>query len=168
LNLYLPENKFLGDPYEAKGTTISSFCYCAWYEAHANSKNVTMTKILVVDDNADLLMMLRQTMKEHGYEVTTLADAEHLFETIDQLCPSLIILDINIGEVDGRQLCREIRSRSAYDGIKIVLFSADPGYGSSANNCGAEAYIFKPLSTAYMLSKIKEILEGTHVPPEDV
>ena len=64
---------------------------------------------MLADDDADLLLLLRQVLKGKGYSVTTMQDASNVLPVIDIIKPDLLIPDINIHELDGHEICGEIK-----------------------------------------------------------
>ncbi len=83
-----------------------------------------MIRILVVDDDADILDTIQIVLELGGYEVESLLDAENLFDRIDSFKPNLIILDIVLGKLDGRKLCSEIKLSPKTKSIPVLLMSA--------------------------------------------
>ncbi|MGZ3766308.1 MAG: response regulator [Mucilaginibacter sp.] len=83
-----------------------------------------MRRILVVDDNEDILEVIKLILEDYGYEVVTLAEGTFLFEEIKTHRPDLILLDIMLGDMDGRELCRAVKSTKETQDIPIVLVSA--------------------------------------------
>jgi DNA-binding response OmpR family regulator len=80
-------------------------------------------RILVVDDNEFMLSMMSQILCNQGYEVETLSRAAGLFECIDSYRPSLIILDAQLPDGDGRDLCRAIKQSKELNNISVVICS---------------------------------------------
>jgi len=117
-----------------------------------------MKKILLVDDDSDLLMLLRHVLKSRGYRVVTLEEGSEVINMIDAAQPDLLILDINIGEHDGRDICREVKKNHAYDHIPVVLFSAQVREKEAMAGCEADAYIEKPISTPLFLQKVESLI----------
>ncbi|NNU34298.1 response regulator [Mucilaginibacter sp. S1162] len=70
-----------------------------------------MQRILAVDDDKDILEVLQLILEDSGYEVETLADGNLLFDRIQKQQPDLIILDIMLGNMDGRELCRTVKTK---------------------------------------------------------
>ena len=117
-----------------------------------------MRKILLVDDDTDLLLLLQHVLKSRGYMVTTLKDGSDVMHIMNESHPDLLILDINIGEYDGRDICREVKTKQAYDHIPMVLFSALVKEKDAIEGCGADAYIEKPITTPAFLRKIESLI----------
>jgi DNA-binding response OmpR family regulator len=117
-----------------------------------------MKRILLVDDDTDLLLLLQHVLKAKGYLVTTLEDGSEVMHTIDASNPDLLILDINIGKYDGRDICHEVKNNHAYDHMPVVLFSALVKENEAMAGCEADAYIEKPISTPLFLRKIESLI----------
>ena len=113
---------------------------------------------MLVDDDKDLVLLLRHVLNGKGYLVTTLEEGSFVLPMIDAVNPDLLILDINIGDYDGREICREIKQNHAYDHIPVVLFSALVKEKEAMAGCEADAYIEKPISTPSFLQKIASLM----------
>jgi len=83
-----------------------------------------MSRILVVDDNEDILLVMKLILEDFGYEVITLADGNLIFDFIRKDRPDLILLDVMLGNADGRELCREIKECAEMQDIPVILVSA--------------------------------------------
>jgi CheY-like chemotaxis protein len=116
-----------------------------------------MEKILVVDDDEDLLLILWHALKGNGYQVTTLSDPGLVLETIAHTQPDIIILDISMGKWDGRDICAEVKKVEAYRHIPVVLYSGMVN-ANAQEKCQPDLFLQKPLSTNYFLRKIKELI----------
>lgn len=93
------------------------------------TKPVRLKKVLVIDDDLDLLMLLERKLVQEGYDVETavsLAEAEDL---ISFSTPDLVLLDINVQGEDGRQLCFKLKKLHQQAPVKVVLMS---GYDADA------------------------------------
>jgi CheY-like chemotaxis protein len=118
--------------------------------------NFKMRKILAVDDDKDILEVLQFILEDSGYEVDTLSDGHYLFERIKANEPDLILLDIMLGSLDGRQLCRDIKARQETHDIPVVLISASHNVSAFMNQSGApDAFIAKPFDINELLDTIK-------------
>ena len=85
---------------------------------------LNMRKIIVVDDNEDILEIIKLILEGYDYEVVTLADGGLLFNSIREFKPDLILLDIMLGNMDGRELCKAIRENDQTKDIPIIFVSA--------------------------------------------
>ncbi len=120
-----------------------------------------MCRILAVDDDRDILEVLRYILEDFGYEVDTLSDGHHLFEKIKAHVPDLIFLDIMLGNLDGRELCKDVKARYETRNIPVILISASHNISNSLNQKGApNAFIEKPFDINELLDAIKLQLQA--------
>lgn len=118
-----------------------------------------MTRILAVDDDSDILEVLQYILEDSGYEVVTLTDGRYLFDKIKENQPDLILLDIMLGNLDGRDLCRSVKSRKDTHDIPVILVSASHDVSGSMNQTGApDDFIAKPFDIDDLLGSISRQL----------
>lgn len=115
------------------------------------------SRILIVDDDAEIRTLLGRYLKEHGYEVTSARDGVELREQLKLTAPALIVLDLMLPGASGYDLCREIRQQSA---IPILMLTAR---GEETDRIiglelGADDYLTKPFSPRELLARIRAIL----------
>lgn len=110
-------------------------------------------KILLVDDDTDLLLLFRHALKAKGYQVTTPEEASGVITAIDGVHPDLVILDINIGKHDGREICREVKQNHSYDYIPVVLFSALVKEKDALEGCEVDAYKKNLFQSLFLFTK---------------
>ncbi|MEP6748536.1 MAG: response regulator [Bacteroidota bacterium] len=118
-----------------------------------------MKKVLVVDDDTDLLFILKHALKANGYSVTALADGSAVLRAIEMMRPDIVILDINMPPWDGRDICLEIKQRPAYQHIPVVLYSALPEDKDALAKYKPDLFLQKPLSTNAFIEEIKTVME---------
>lgn len=115
------------------------------------------TKILVVDDDPDILDALRLLLEYAGYEVATSEKgeyAENLHDTNGGL-PDLIILDVLLSGMDGRLICQKLKSQEETKRIPIIMMSAHPNAMRSVAAVGADDFLAKPFDASELLAKIE-------------
>lgn len=118
-----------------------------------------MRRILAVDDDHDILEVLQFILEDSGYEVETLSDGRQLMETIDEKHPDLILLDIMLGNMDGRELCSLVKKEIKTHDIPIILISASHDISASVNKDGGpNDFIAKPFDINNLLDKIRNQL----------
>ena len=83
-----------------------------------------MQKILIVDDDKDLLEMVEMTLSRLGYHITTLAKGSRFINVVESIRPDIILLDIFLGDADGRTLCHKMKLQPTYENIPVILYSA--------------------------------------------
>lgn len=117
-----------------------------------------MQKILVVDDDVDMLLMLKNMFTKAGYLIRTLNSGKTVLPVIHSFHPDLVILDINLGDADGRELCHQIKCLENFKHIPIILFSAEDFPNLNIADCKADAFVVKPFSAPYMLAIVKKLI----------
>ncbi|MDR6944979.1 response regulator [Mucilaginibacter pocheonensis] len=118
-----------------------------------------MRRILAVDDDSDILEVIQYILEESGYEVETLTDGHYLFDKIKESQPDLILLDIMLGNLDGRELCRSVKNSSETQNIPVILVSASHDVSKSLNQIGApNDFIAKPFDIEDLLGSISKQL----------
>ena len=120
---------------------------------------IEMKRILAVDDNQDILDVLRYILEDSGYEVDTLTDGHALFEQIEKSHPDLILLDIMLGDMDGRILCKNVKQTAETHNIPVILVSASHNIADSMKQNGApDDFIAKPFDMNDLLNTIERQL----------
>ncbi|MDD5496773.1 MAG: response regulator [Candidatus Omnitrophica bacterium] len=115
-------------------------------------------RILIVDDEAQLVEMVKMRLEAAGYEVITSYDGQDGFEKARDERPDLIILDLMLPKMDGYKVCGLLKNDARYSKIPIIMFTAraqdeDIKIGK---DLGAEEYVTKPFDAKLLLAKIKE------------
>jgi len=117
-----------------------------------------MQKILVVDDNKDLLEMVEMTLSRLGYHIITLAKGSGFINIVESLHPDIILLDIFLGDSDGRTLCYNLKLQPAYENIPVILYSAGYVPLSTITHSKADEFMIKPFEIKQLVEKIKTLL----------
>ena len=117
-------------------------------------------KILLIDDDKDVLEFLSYNLIKVGYQVNICLSSNEAIEQINLFKPDLIILDIVMNGIDGIELCEMIRSKNIFNHILIVFFSVrTEDYSKiAALEAGADDYIVKPIKPRFLISKIKSLM----------
>lgn len=120
-----------------------------------------MRRILAVDDDNDILEVLQYILEDSGYEVETLSDGHNLFNTIRQHQPDLILLDIMLGGLDGRELCKHLKLGKETHDIPVIMISASHDIAKTQNENGCpDDFIAKPFDIDVLLRSIKRQLNA--------
>jgi two-component system phosphate regulon response regulator PhoB len=127
------------------------------------SRPLVKARILVVDDEHDLLELLRYSLSREGYSVTCLDSGEKVFEEIQTRSPDLMILDIMLPGVDGLDICRMVKSSAATMHVPILMLSAKSEDSDVVTGLelGADDYLTKPFSPRVLVARVKKILRKT-------
>ncbi|MCB0560139.1 MAG: response regulator transcription factor [Lewinellaceae bacterium] len=117
-------------------------------------------KILVVDDEPDILEFLRYNLIKEGYNVLTAGNGEEGLKIAMAELPNLIILDIMMPKMDGVEVCRQLRNKPEFDRTVITFLTArEEDYSQiAALDVGGDDYITKPIRPRVFLSRVKALL----------
>jgi two-component system alkaline phosphatase synthesis response regulator PhoP len=120
-------------------------------------------KILIVDDEAHIRMLIEQTLEEledEGVEFLTAENGELALEIIQEERPNLVFLDVMMPKVNGMEVCRKVKKELAMANIFIVLLTAKGQEldRQKGHDVGADVYMTKPFDPEAILSKAREVL----------
>jgi DNA-binding response OmpR family regulator len=116
-------------------------------------------RLFIVDDDIDLLMLLERRLSTAGYLVecaASLAEAEELRHSFN---PHLYIIDINLGQEDGRQLCWKIKMQEGDFGARVLIHTGYDCSTSRAALFGADELLAKPVASEYLLMRVEYHLQ---------
>lgn len=116
-------------------------------------------KILVVDDEQDILEFLQVILEEEGCEVVTTEKAEYVEKLRNGGLPNLILLDVLLSGKDGREIVKHLKSQDSTRHIPVIMFSAHPSAEATARSSGADDFIAKPFEIDLLLEKIQSFLQ---------
>jgi DNA-binding response OmpR family regulator len=117
-------------------------------------------KVLIADDEPNIVMSLQFLMEHEGYEVRTVADGEAALQALREFRPDLVLLDVMMPRRNGYEICRVVRSTPELEGIKVVMLTAK-GRDIDAEKglaLGADSYVTKPFATKELVAKVKAML----------
>jgi DNA-binding response OmpR family regulator len=114
-----------------------------------------MSKILVVDDDTDILSVMEILLTMKGFEVEVTTKGENTFPKIASFRPDLILLDVLISGHDGRTICRKLKADKDTRHIPVIMFSAHPGAAATIAEYGADDFIAKPFDVTNLLQKVR-------------
>lgn len=115
-------------------------------------------KILVVDDDPDILLFLQVILEEEGYIVVTTDKGEYLEKLNNGSLPHLVLLDVLLSGKDGRDIVRYLKNQEKTKHIPVIMFSAHPSAEGTALKAGADAFVAKPFDIDVLLRKIESFL----------
>ena len=118
-----------------------------------------MDKILIVEDDKDLITLLKSGLSRKGYQVRATISCKEGLEIFYQFLPDLVILDINVGNEDGREMCRQIKASAEFQLIPVIMISANDISLELYNDYGANDILKKP----FLLTQIQELI-GKYLP----
>ena len=124
--------------------------------------NEEKVHVLVVDDYAENVELLKELLTASGYEVTTAYDGEEALKKVDRRKPDLILLDIMMPKMDGYQVCEALRNKEDTKEIPIIFVTAKSevkDWTHAIFNVGVNSYITKPINPKKLLDKVKSVLK---------
>jgi DNA-binding response OmpR family regulator len=121
------------------------------------------TRILIVDDEADLVSVLRIGLEIEGFEVIAASDGEEGLRKAREERPELVVLDLMLPKLDGYRVCRALKFDERYRSLPIVILSARSGEQDRrlAFDMGADAFVSKPYDMAGLVKLIRARLNAT-------
>jgi twitching motility two-component system response regulator PilG len=121
---------------------------------------VSKRKILIVEDEESLLKLESILLTSRGYEVKGVADGKAALVAVAEMQPDLVLLDIMLPEIDGFEVCRQIKSSEATKHIPVIMLTAKKSREDMARGeqVGADWYITKPFKSAMVIETIQRFL----------
>jgi two-component system, OmpR family, alkaline phosphatase synthesis response regulator PhoP len=117
-------------------------------------------RVLIVDDEVNIVAALDYLLRRSGYEVSVAATGDEALRQVEAFAPDLVLLDVMMPQKSGYEVCRRIRERPELRGVKIVMLSAKgrDAEVSKGLSLGADLYVTKPFSNAELVVRIRELL----------
>lgn len=118
-------------------------------------------KVLIVDDEVNIVISLEFLMEQAGYELRVARNGEEAMDQVASFVPHLILLDVMMPQINGFEVCRRIRANPAWQNIKIIMLTAKGREVEITKGLalGANAYVTKPFSTKELLAQVRQILD---------
>jgi DNA-binding response OmpR family regulator len=126
-----------------------------------------MAKILVVDDEEHIVMILKDSLEFSGFQVITALDGQEALQAVDKENPDLVVLDIGMPKLDGWEVCRRLKSNEKTKDVPVIILTAyaqtsDQKKGASL---GADRFITKPCDLTYLVEEINALLAKRKTKP---
>jgi len=117
-------------------------------------------KVLIVDDEPNIVAALEYLLQRSGYEVRAAANGDEALRQMEAFGPDLVLLDVMMPQKSGYEVCQRIREREDWRPIKIIMLSARGREAevSKGLSLGADLYITKPFSNAELVARIGDLL----------
>jgi two-component system, OmpR family, KDP operon response regulator KdpE len=124
------------------------------------AEHIARTRALVIEDDLNIVDLIRSNLAVRGFDTVVSTDGSRALQLLDTEAPDIVLLDLMLPEVDGFELCRQMRERS---GVAIIVVSARGGERDkvTALNMGADDYMTKPFSIEELLARITATLRRT-------
>jgi DNA-binding response OmpR family regulator len=119
-------------------------------------------KILIADDEPNIVISLEYLMKREGYAVLVARDGQEALDAIIRDRPDLVLLDVMMPKKSGFEVCQAVRANEELQATKILMLTAKGRDTDRAKGLalGADAYMTKPFSTRELVQKVAEMLQG--------
>lgn len=126
-------------------------------------------KILIADDEPDILEIIQYNLTREGYQVLTAKDGDDALMKAKSFLPDLIILDIMMPNKNGVEVCEILRKQTAFKDTLIIFLTALSDEGSQVKGLetGADDYISKPVSPKVLISRVNALFRRVHKPAEE-
>ena len=117
-------------------------------------------RILIADDEPNIVVSLEFLMKREGFEVVTATDGEAALAALASAPPDLVLLDIMLPRMNGFEVCQRIRANPEWRNVKVLMLSAKGRDTEIAKGLalGADAYVTKPFSTKDLVAQVRQML----------
>ncbi|MDO8418701.1 MAG: response regulator [Rubrivivax sp.] len=124
------------------------------------------SRILIADDEPNILISLEYLMKREGYEVHVARDGQEALEMMQRVRPQLVLLDVMMPKKTGFEVCQALRADEALKGTLVLMLTAKGRDTDVARGLGvgADAYMTKPFSTQELTQKVRELLAAAPRP----
>ncbi|MFP4055734.1 MAG: response regulator transcription factor [Candidatus Brocadiia bacterium] len=127
-----------------------------------------MDKILVVEDEPDMLMGIQDNLQYEGYQVVTATDGEEALDLALNTCPDLVVLDIMLPKLDGFEVLKQLRQKGMDTPVILLTAKSQEVDKVLGLELGADDYITKPFSVRELLARIKAVLRRPRRPPQKI
>src|SRR5687767_10920494 len=115
-------------------------------------------KILVVDDDLDILNIMSISLKDKGYEVEGTLNGDEAISRAERFKPDLIIMDIYLSGTNGKDICKKLKATKKTSSIPIILISASTQLKNTVRECGANGFLNKPFENADLFYGVDNFL----------
>ena len=122
-------------------------------------------KVLIVDDEPNIVLSVEFLMQREGHEVVTARDGQEAMDVLAAARPDLMILDVMMPRKNGFEVCAEVRTDPEMSGMPILMLTAKGREAEMKKglSLGADAYITKPFSTHDLVTKVNELLNRDRI-----
>ena len=119
-------------------------------------------KILIADDEPNILISLEYLMKREGFDVRVARDGQEALDAVAADCPDLLLLDVMMPRKSGFDVCQALRADERYNPLRILMLTAKGRDTDLAKGLalGADGYMTKPFSTRELVERVKAMLEA--------
>jgi len=116
------------------------------------------SKILIVEDDIDILSVMTMSLKDEGYEVEGTLNGDETITRTEKFKPNLVIMDVFLSGTNGKEICKKLKTGKKTKNIPVILISASTQIRSTVKECGADGFINKPFDNADLLYGVSNFL----------
>jgi DNA-binding response OmpR family regulator len=116
-----------------------------------------MIKVVLLDDDVDLLDMVCLMLSTPDIRSYCFDDCKKVLPVLDAEVPDVLVMDVYLGECDGRALCRQVKAMKQYSGLPVLLYSAGDVSPASIRESGADFFLQKPFNMNVLLEQIHQL-----------
>jgi DNA-binding response OmpR family regulator len=115
-------------------------------------------RILVLDDNQDILDVVHETLTYEQFEVRSISRSDAVMPLIENFYPDLVILDYRVAGLNGGELCKKIKSHPDFGNVPVIIFSAYLNHNDELFTYGCDAIINKPFDLSELVEKVNSLI----------
>ncbi len=117
-------------------------------------------RILIIDDNKDILDVVQETLAYENFEVMAKSDTTDYIAVISGFMPDLLILDYRLGNITGGEICRQVKALPAFNSLPVIIFSAYVNKSEELFAYGCDAIIDKPFDLVELIEKVNNLVDA--------
>ena len=117
-----------------------------------------LKRVLVLDDNQDILDVVHETLSYEQFEVKSVAESDKVMPLLKAFNPDLVILDYRVAGKNGGELCQQIKSHPEFNNIPVIIFSAYVNHEDELLAYGCDAIINKPFDLVELIKKVNDLI----------
>ena len=118
-----------------------------------------LKRILILDDNQDILDIVEEALTYEQFEVHGTTLANDIIPLIEKIKPDLVLLDYRVSGTNGGEICKRIKSNISFGNIPVIIFSAYISSGKELSNYGCDAVINKPFNLDELVTKVNSLIQ---------
>jgi len=117
-----------------------------------------LKRVLVLDDNQDILEMVHEALSYEQFEVKSIAESNQVLPLIESFRPDLVILDYRVAGENGGEICRHIKAHPQFNNIPVIIFSAYINHDDEIMAYGCDSVINKPFDLVELIKKVNDLI----------
>lgn len=121
---------------------------------------MTKSKIFLIEDDPDITTLVKESLEKEGYEITAFDRGKEALKQVESVSPDLILLDLILPDLDGLEICKDLKKDASTAGISVLMLSSRDGEADIVTGLelGADDYVTKPFSPRVLLARVRAVL----------